>query len=128
MWFLYLIILILVAYIVYTQKKEQKNTNLEQLKNALLTYHMTEVFANKIERGPITTVFDGSSLPPLSGYNLINACFSYIMDEDEFKKHPFYTQTMAMKHKAIDRFLELNLNTREQVTKFFDDVTNKKNE
>lgn len=119
MLYLCIIITILIGYILLFRRKEQKKKKLEQLKNALLTFAMTKVFDDSFEKGPITINYDGSVLPPLSGYNMSNACFSYIIDSDEFKKHPWHTEAIARKHKAIERFLDINLNTSEQVQEFF---------
>ena len=121
-----IIIILLITYIIYLHyRQKQRDTHLEQLKNALLTYFVMIIFKDQIETGPITTNFDGTKLPPLSGANTKHACFTYIIDETSFRKSTFYTPSMLKKHIAIQKFLELHLNTSEQVSKFFDDVLQK---
>jgi hypothetical protein len=118
-----IIIILLISYIIYLHySRKQTDTHLEQLKNALLTYFLMKIFRDHIEEGPIITVFDGTTLPPLSGSDTKHACFTYIIDETSFRKSIFFTPSMLKKHIAIHKFLVLHLNTKEQVSKFFDNV------
>jgi hypothetical protein len=101
------------------KQKENKHKYRESLKNALLSYALKTVFADRFEDGPISTDTTGTMLPPMSGSDMSMACFSYIVDQEEFKKNPFWTPIMAQKYKKVDDFLDKNLQTREQVKDFF---------
>lgn len=104
-----------------TVKSNSKKQQLELLKNALLAFSLRKVFADRFEEGPISTNKDDTLLPPMSGSDTLMACFSYIVDKDEFRKCVFYTPTMAQKHQRVDDFLAKNLGTKEQIQQFFKD-------
>ena len=89
------------------------------LKNALLTFALATTRMEDMDSSYDYSKFDGSTLPKLSGFSLDNACFSYIVDKDEFKRDPWYTTIMMDKLVAIDRYLSKNLDTNDKVANFF---------
>lgn len=82
---------------------------LDQLKSALLSYALHQVHGDNVDDSNMHYAsFDGSKLPVLSGYDILNACMSY-----------YNKTTRNEKHNAIVRYLQKNLSTREQVEQFF---------
>ena len=122
---------VIVAYaafmtFLYTTKKvkpEPSIKSVEALKNALLSLALSKLKNSDIDNNfnMMYAAYDGSKLPAFSGFNKENACFSYIISKEEFKKHPFYTKPMHDKLIAIDKYLEKNLGTMSQVSEFFKD-------
>ena len=82
---------------------------LEVLKNALLTQALMTVRTSDFS-DDASDVYDGTKLPPLRGADWTHATLSY-MDEG-----------IQPKLAAIDRYLERNLSTAEQVMKFLDNL------
>ena len=79
----------------------------QHLGEAALTLLLTSVFEDRFPNLPDLNYdrYDGSKLPLLSGYNTANACLTYI-------KHG------GSKSRAIERFLDNHLRSREQVSDF----------
>jgi len=101
----------------------QENRSLKRLKNALLTFALVCVNGDKIEKQLYNTrydQYDGETLPPLSGCDMTNACFSYMLDKEEFRKSPWYTVIMEQKLEAIDKYLDAQLGTDDQAVAFFE--------
>lgn len=95
---------------------------IDMLKNALLSYALMKLKNDDIDDISLEYKnFDGTKLPMFSGYNVENACFSYIIDKEKFRKDFFYTPAMEEKLNAIDKYLDKNLGTNEQVMKLFQD-------
>lgn len=97
-------------------ENKPKMKNVEKLKNALLSFALL-VSMNSENRKDLDmnyTNFDGVKLPHFSGCNITNACFSYITDDTPD------VSIMAYKQEAINKYLEKNLNTEQQVIIFFD--------
>jgi hypothetical protein len=92
---------------------------IETLKNALLSFALMRL--GTVDDGPSVAfnAFDGTKLPSFSGHDLLNACFSYIIDKDQFSRCKFYSIYMAQKLLAIDKYVNKNLNTDEQIQDFF---------
>jgi hypothetical protein len=100
-----------------------QNSSREQLKNALLTFALGRVDGDKFDNGALGMQYDkynGDSLPTLSGADLNMACFSYIINKEEFRRDPWYTEIMEKKLDAINRYLDTHLGTDEQVSEFFE--------
>lgn len=94
----------------------------EMLKNALLTLALMRVRArDRDDMNMRYDKFDGTKLPMLSGCDLSNACFSYIVDRAELRRGPWYTRHMEYKVEAIERYLGRNLATDAQAQALFDD-------
>lgn len=96
------------------KKETEFNEHIETLKNALLAYALNNVQRNDPDFDPYNismdyASFDGTSLPMFSGCNLESACFSY------FTKNPI----MQHKQKAIELYLNKNLNSEKQIEDFF---------
>ena len=93
----------------------------DQLKNALLSYAMMRVFEDKVNMFPDVNYkqYDGTTLPAMSGFNDLNACFTYLQDSEELKNTPLMSQMMIDKNEAIIKFINNNLVTPDQVTEFF---------
>lgn len=125
---LILITFIIVIYIGYSlyqysliKQKSQKNKHIDQIKNGLLSYALLKT-ANKDDLKNFDMNyknFDGTRLPMFSGYSTSNACLSYIIDKDEFKKCQFYTPIMEDKIVAIEKYLEKNFDSDKKVEEFF---------
>ena len=102
------------------------NQHVEKLKNALLTYALKEVYTSKFEDLNLNySTYDGSTLPHMSGYSFENACFSYIVNKNEFRKHPFYTKTMEDKLIAIEKFLDKHIDSDAAAMDLFTDFVKK---
>jgi hypothetical protein len=95
-------------------------TPIEKLKNALLTLALTKVRDEDFDESFEYAKYTGNKLPPLSGINAPNSFFTYIINKEEFKNDMFYSKPMEEKIIAIEKYLEKNLGTDEQVTEFFD--------
>ena len=103
-------------------QEQNKNKNVETLKNALLSYALLRVKKNDIDQFNFAYhTFDGSKLPPLSGCNVVHACTSYIIDKREFRKSPWYTPHMDSKLVAIDKYLDTQFDTDDKVIEFLEE-------
>jgi hypothetical protein len=112
---------IIICYYYLKNKEEKKNIYLEYLKNALLSYALMRVCKRDVDDfNMIYNDFDGTKLPMFSGSSITNASFSYIIDKKSFREHPFYTPIMEEKIKAIDKYLDKNLNSEDDIYKFFE--------
>jgi hypothetical protein len=106
---------------VVKKEKGEKNKYIDQIKNGLLSYALLKT-ANKDDLKNFDMNyknFDGTRLPMFSGYSTSNACLSYIIDKDEFRKCQFYTPTMEDKIVAIEKYLEKNFDSDKKVEEFF---------
>lgn len=113
------------AFIVYhiskANKTRSKSFALESLKNGLLTLALTRVKKDDFDEFNFSySNYDGTKLPSLSGYNFSNACLSYILDIDQFRKSGLYSKPMEYKTIAIQKYLDKNLDTEEKILEFFD--------
>jgi hypothetical protein len=98
-----------------------KNTKVESLKNALLSYALSEVKKDDFDHwNSAYQTFDGTKLPSMSGCNQVNACTSYIIDKGEFRKDPFYTHHMESKLDAIEKYLNMHFDTDDKVIDFME--------
>lgn len=111
------------AHVVMCQIERDRRRSsipIELLKNALLTLALMRVRSkDRDDTNMDYTLFDGTKLPMLSGCDLANACFSYIVDRAEFRSSLFYSRQMELKHDAIDLYLKRNLASYEQVEDLF---------
>lgn len=106
-------------HVIFTHNNK-KNNSLEALKNALLTYALVRTKKDDFAFMNMNyESYDGKQLPQLSGADISNACFSYIVDKEEFRKSPFYTSIMESKIDAINKYLDRTLDTNEKVEVFF---------
>ena len=83
------------------------------LKNALLSFALISI--GKVDKDFNYGSYDGSYLPPASGYDTSNACFTYMAT------NPF----MLDKRKAIDMYIDMNLNSNESINQFFNEFLEK---
>ena len=125
--FLTIILVTIIVFLVYyISCTPATNEHVEKLKNALLTYALKEVYTSKFAGLNLNySTYDGSTLPHLSGYSLENACFSCIIDKNEFRKSPFYTKTMEDKSIAIDKFLDKHIDSDAAAVELFTDFVKK---
>lgn len=103
------------------KEKGEKNKYIDQIKNGLLSYALLKT-ADKDDLKNFDMNYknyDGTKLPMFSGCDIRNACLSYIIDKDEFKKYQFYTPTMEDKIVAIEKYLEKNFDSDKKVEEFF---------
>lgn len=116
----------------FFDKQSHSSDSLENLKNALLTHALMKVKRDDIDNCCLDYAsFDGTKLPMLSGCDIANACFSYIVNIKDFRKGPWYTPTMECKINAVHKYNNKNLDTDEKVYAFFNeyiDMLNKKHE
>ncbi len=102
----------------------EENRPLKHLKNALLTFALLVVkrraFDTYLDHLYNYDKYDGSALPYLSGSGVTNACFTYNVDREELRRSPWYNVLMEHKQEAIEKWLEKNLGTEEQVVAFFE--------
>jgi hypothetical protein len=103
-----------IIYIVYKSQIFKKyNDEYEPIKNALLTYALVTIYNGIIESDNYNyDVYDGHSLPPLSGADAINALMAYIYKSDN--------PHMQSKYNAIQRFLSNYLRSREDQELFLE--------
>jgi hypothetical protein len=115
----------LITYHLYKsffQQKTKSNKSLEALKNCLLAHALMRTKrADFDDLNMNYASFDGTKLPMMSGCDASNACFTYIITKEDFRKNPFYTRMMEGKIDAVDRYLKRNFDTDEKVSAFFDE-------
>lgn len=90
------------------------NRNLEDLKNRLLVYAVSEVMPEKISS--YASPYDGTMMPSLSGLRPY-----FISDSISYWNSPFYNDETARKYKAAKTFLDNEFQTEEQVNDFFNE-------
>ena len=97
-----------------------RNVHIESLKNALLTFALQIGAKDDIEYNNMNyDVFNGNTLPSMSGCDLLNACMSYIIDRSEFRRDPWYTKNMDQKSIAIEKYLAKKFATSNDTDAFF---------
>lgn len=109
---------------------EDKYTHIEELKNALLSHALVQVYKDKIA----TFTFDyqnldGGELPSLSGASYLHAIYSYIVPSSTLKKSPFFSPMMLHKQQAIQKFIAAHIKDRDGSMDFlesFMDMTTSK--
>lgn len=89
-----------------------------ELKNALLALALGRLCADDLVDGLEVSqpyaAYDGSKLPPMSGFDIRDACMTYIVDV------PSGSLLADQKTRAVERYLRSNLGKREQACDFFD--------
>lgn len=124
-----IIIAALLIYIgiLHTYRKHggEKNKRVEVVKNGLLSYALNKVKKDDFDHLNFAYQnFDGTKLPSMSGCDIVNACTSYIIDKQEFRKNPFYTPHMESKLDAIDKYLDTHFDTDAKVIDFMEAFIN----
>ena len=112
----YLIIGICILWYILNRFMNQRPQHqaIDLLKNALLSYALLKVKNKDVDHFNMKySNFDGTKLPMMSGCNLSNACFTYITNVS-------FTKTMMDKSAAIDKYIQRNLGTEQQIQEFFD--------
>lgn len=114
----------LITYYLYKavfNPKIKSRKSLEALKNSLLAHALMRTKRADFDDFNLNYAsFDGTKLPMMSGCSVSNACFTYIITKDDFRKNPFYTRVMEGKIDAVDKYLECNFDTDEKVLAFFE--------
>lgn len=95
----------------------------DRLKNALLAFALAKTCANDMSDDPDYDKYDGTMLPRPCGFSLANACFTYILDVNEFRQDPLYCVDIESKINAIQRYIDKNLDTNEKTLAFFEHFT-----
>lgn len=100
----------MVTYLYYLRlviEFRRKDEPIELLRDALLSFALlgTGRMDNNLNLNYDT--FDGSLLPSASGFNVPNACFSYL------------SSSLPKKLRAIEKYIDKNLNTNQKVEIFF---------
>ena len=105
---------------VWRNKQEPNLKPIDRLKNALLSYALMKAKSTDVDNIHMNySVFDGTTLPSFSGSSVENACFTYILDKTSFKNDPFFSHNMLFKILAVEKYLDKNLSTDDQVLDFF---------
>ena len=92
------------------------------LKNALLTYALFKTRKHDFIDCDISShEFDGDKLPMLSGYDLINALFTYMFTPE------FGSIEARSKNEAINKYLKRSFADETQVIEFVSDFVDKTN-
>jgi len=90
-------------------------SDLEKLKNALLTFALIKVKRNDFDDSFDYDSFVGDKLPTPSGMSTSNACFRYMSENVSESK-------IGEKRKiAIEKYLDKNFDSTEKVLVFFTD-------
>ena len=97
-----------------------KPTPLERLKNALLAYALIRHGVVDPMAATNYRAYDGTTLPAFSGFDVTNACFSYIQSDHDRLFAPFPSRAMNDKHDAVVRYMDRNLATLDQVVELFE--------
>ena len=96
-----------------------RNQKVELLKNALMTFALNILRSKDFDSISMKySEFDGTKLPKMSGCDLNNALFSYIMSKEKLRNGPFYSKIMEDKITAIEKYLEYHFDTYEKVENF----------
>ena len=131
-------------------------TPLEKLKNALLTFALVNInskdmaFSVDSPSGAICgesrfctaaggfakpsklyyqyEKYNGDKFPALSGSSVAHACYTYIFHRSTFRKSVMYSKAYENKLDAIEKYLNLHLNTQEQTFDFFEKFCKKHTE
>lgn len=102
-------------------EKEAADARITSLKNGLLTLALMTVNTADIDDANFGYAsFDGSKLPALSGCSTANACLSYILDRDAFRRSPMHSRHMERKLDAIDKYLTTHFDTDAKVAAFIE--------
>jgi hypothetical protein len=120
---------LITCYMHFYIKDENGDKPIERLKNALLTFAIISV--NKDDMAGLDfdyNSYNGSKYPALSGSSIENACFSYIFNVKKLKTSGWYSPNYASKMNAIQKYLDKNLSTDDQVFSFFRKVCEKNKE
>ena len=119
-----------IYYIVRKYKKcENDSTPLEQLKNALLTFALVNINSKDMAKLDYRYEnYDGDKFPALSGCSVAHACYTYIFNRSTFRKSVMYSKAYENKLDAIEKYLNLHLNTQEDTLDFFEKFCEKHTE
>ena len=91
--------------------KKRSPEEYKLLKNALFSMALTMVYSDNIDRDNYNyDKYNGSTLPPLSGCDIINAYASYMTDSENPHIHA--------KFNAIQRFIHSNLTSESEQEAF----------
>ena len=86
---------------------------IDELKNAMLSFALGRLRTDDIDDKVAYSAYDGTKLPPMSGFDVQNACMTYIA------KVPSESLIADQKTRAIQRYLRRNLDSPEKVSDFF---------
>lgn len=106
----------------YLQNVFTQTTNIDKLKNALLTLSLIKLKDKDFSTSIYYKNYDGTKLPPLSGNDLTRACFTYIFDIHEFRNSNIYSSLAENKLKAIHKYLNTNFASEHDVMEYFKEV------
>jgi hypothetical protein len=98
------------AHHLFQNRKAPKKDKLDPIKNALLTFALNLVYPDSRGDDYNYDKYDGTLLPPLSGFDGVNSLMSYIVDSSNPHIHS--------KYNAIQRFLDINLSSEEDQEDF----------
>ena len=111
-----------ILFIIYVKPKP-----VDYLKNALLSYLLMKC-KNYDENISLNyKSMDGRMLPPFSGYDIENACFSYIQSPYDRVFGFFPSKQNDQKNIAIDKYIAKKLNSEKDVLDIFSEFVNKYN-
>lgn len=94
-------------------------TQVDHLKNALLSFALIMTKGDDVDNLNMSyESYDGTKLPPFSGYCPENVCLTYI--EKNLCNHNIYYKIPDNKQQAIQKYLDKNLDTQSKMIEFFD--------
>ena len=94
-------------------------TQVDHLKNALLSFALIMTKGDDVDNlNDKYETYDGTKLPPFSGYCPENVCLTYI--EKNLFDMPLYYKIPDNKQQAIQKYLDKNLDTPSKMIEFFD--------
>lgn len=118
---------LLAISVIYLLFKNQKNIKpIDKLKNALLS-HALMMTGDVDDYNFNYRSFDGTKLPSFSGDSTANACWTYILNKTELRKSMFYTSQIESKIDAIEKYININLDTNDKVYTFLENYCNTMN-
>lgn len=96
------------------ENKQRRKDDFELVKNGLFTFALSILYADYIDKhNYYYDEYDGTTLPPPSGSDAVNACLSYMVDSNNPHIHS--------KYNAIQRFLHVNLQTEAAQEQFMEE-------
>jgi len=102
-----------IGYLMKTVIIRHRVKSIDKLKNALLAHAL--LMTVKPSDDTNYAEYDGSAIPPFSGSDVAQACFTYFSDGGILR-----TQHMIDKIEAIQKYIKVHLNNQKDVYKFFE--------
>lgn len=102
----------MLGYFFGSVNEERNEMPTSMIAKTILTLVLTNKFKDDISTEHSYNDYDGTKLPPLSGYNLLNALSTYIDHGGD-------------KTEAVEKFIDKHIRTPEQLQELIDYLQNK---